>query len=151
MGLQSHGSSNFGNFRIPTWESRDKMTFGCWPRGQTQRILKGGRWWLPSSPGHGESCGSMFAHGLSMHQKCFTYALTNLLFGLCKSVWVIDPLVACFGPHLGTPAHPSTPEVLWIRNVPQLFILPLFSHLDSQLSLSRSLGVCQLNTPCNNS
>jgi len=22
-----------------------------------QRILYGGRWWLPSSPGHGESCG----------------------------------------------------------------------------------------------
>jgi hypothetical protein len=25
--------------------------------------------------------------------KCFNYALTNLLFGLCKSVWVIDLLV----------------------------------------------------------
>jgi hypothetical protein len=33
---------------------------------------------------HGESCESMFAHGLSMHQKCSNYALTNLLFGLCR-------------------------------------------------------------------
>ncbi len=24
--------------------------------GVTQRILYGGRWWLPPSPGHGESC-----------------------------------------------------------------------------------------------
>ncbi len=34
----------------------------------------------------GESCESMFAHGLSMHQKCSNYALTNLLFDLCRSV-----------------------------------------------------------------
>jgi hypothetical protein len=31
-------------------------------------------------------CESKFARGLSMHQKCFSYALTNLLFGLCMSV-----------------------------------------------------------------
>jgi hypothetical protein len=29
MGLQNCGSPNLGNFGIPTWESRDKMTFGC--------------------------------------------------------------------------------------------------------------------------
>jgi len=39
----------------------------------------------PSS-GRVESCESMFAHDSSMHQKCSNYALTNLLFGLCKSV-----------------------------------------------------------------
>ncbi len=39
MNLQSRGSPNFGNFRTPTWESLDKMTFGCWPHGQAQRIL----------------------------------------------------------------------------------------------------------------
>jgi hypothetical protein len=26
-------------FRLLTWESRDKMRFGCWPRGQAQRII----------------------------------------------------------------------------------------------------------------
>jgi hypothetical protein len=31
----------------------------------TQRILYGGRWWLPSNPGHGESCESKVACGLS--------------------------------------------------------------------------------------
>jgi len=34
--------------------------------------------------GRGESCESMFAYGLSMHQKCYKYALTNFLFGLCE-------------------------------------------------------------------
>jgi len=29
MGLQSYGSPNFENFGTPTWESQDKMTFGC--------------------------------------------------------------------------------------------------------------------------
>jgi len=38
------------------------------------------------SPGHGESSEFVFARGSSMHQKCFNYALTNLLFGLCRSV-----------------------------------------------------------------
>jgi hypothetical protein len=44
IGPQSYGSPNLGNFGIPIWEFRDKMTFGCWPRGHAQRILKGGKW-----------------------------------------------------------------------------------------------------------
>jgi hypothetical protein len=42
------------NFGTPTWESREKKPFGC--SGVLQRILYGGRWWLPPSPGRGESC-----------------------------------------------------------------------------------------------
>jgi hypothetical protein len=37
------------------------------------------------NPGHGEFCESMYACGLSMHQKCSNYALTNL-FGLCRFI-----------------------------------------------------------------
>jgi len=33
-----------------------KEPFGCSLRSETQRILYGGRWWLPPSPGCGESC-----------------------------------------------------------------------------------------------
>jgi hypothetical protein len=44
------------NFGIPTWESREKESFGCSLRWALQRILYGGRWWLPPSPGRGESC-----------------------------------------------------------------------------------------------
>jgi hypothetical protein len=45
------------NFGTPTWESREKEPFGCSLSRALQRILYGGRWWLPPSPGHGESCG----------------------------------------------------------------------------------------------
>jgi hypothetical protein len=44
------------NFGTPTWESRENVPFGCSSRGELQRILYGGRWWLPPSPGRGESC-----------------------------------------------------------------------------------------------
>jgi hypothetical protein len=44
------------NFGTPTWESREKEPFGCSLGKALQRILYGGRWWLPPSPGRGESC-----------------------------------------------------------------------------------------------
>jgi hypothetical protein len=44
---------------------RDKKPFGCGPRGELQSIIYGGRSWLPPSSGHGESCESRIAHGLS--------------------------------------------------------------------------------------
>jgi hypothetical protein len=31
MGLQSHGSPSYENFGTPTWESQEKMPFGCGP------------------------------------------------------------------------------------------------------------------------
>ncbi len=45
------------NFATPTWESREKEPFGCSLSGVVQRILYGGRWWLPLSRGRGVSCG----------------------------------------------------------------------------------------------
>jgi hypothetical protein len=47
--------------------------------------------------------------------KYFNYAPTNLLFGLCRFVWVIELLVNLPSPHPGTTARPSIPEVLWTR------------------------------------
>jgi hypothetical protein len=47
-----------------------------------------------------------------MHQKCSNYALTNLLFGLCRSVNIINPLITCPSPHLEAPPRPSTPQML---------------------------------------
>jgi hypothetical protein len=47
--------SNPRQFRVPTWESREKEPFGCSLGRELQSILYGGRWWLPPSPGHGES------------------------------------------------------------------------------------------------
>jgi hypothetical protein len=59
MTIQSPGSPNRDNFETPLWESRDKKPFGCNLRGVTQSILYGGRWWLPPSPGRGESSESV--------------------------------------------------------------------------------------------
>jgi hypothetical protein len=85
------------------------MTFGCWSRSQAQSILWEGRWWLPPSLDHGESCEFVVACDSSMHQRCSNYALTNLLFGLCRSVWVIG----CFQYSLSPSRSSSTPLYPW--------------------------------------
>jgi hypothetical protein len=69
MNSQSPESPNRDSFGTPPWESRDKKPFGCGCRGVTQKILYGGRWWLPPSPGRGESCESRIARDLSMLQN----------------------------------------------------------------------------------
>jgi hypothetical protein len=65
MTSQSLGSPNRDSFGTPPWESRDKKPFGCGCRVEAQSMLYGGRWWLPSNLGRGESCESRVAHGLS--------------------------------------------------------------------------------------
>jgi hypothetical protein len=55
MVAQSPESPNRDSFSTPLWESRENVPFGCSLRGRTQRILYGGRWWLPPSPRRGES------------------------------------------------------------------------------------------------
>ncbi len=84
-GPPSGESPNFGNFKTFNLGVTRKMKFGCSPYGQSQIILWEGRWWFFPNPGHSESCGSVYANGSSMHQKCFNYALTNL-FDLCRSI-----------------------------------------------------------------
>jgi hypothetical protein len=116
MGFQSRKNPNYGNFETLIWEFWDKMTFGCWSCGHAHNILWGGRWWLPPSLGHGEFCESVFARWSSLHQRCSNCALTNLWFGLCRFMWAIDLLVNLRNHHPGTPACPSTPEVLRARD-----------------------------------
>jgi hypothetical protein len=71
------------NFGTPTWESQEKEPFGCSPRNVAQRILYGGRWWLPSSPGRGVSCGP----------KCPWFVPTPKGVPECElTTWVV-----CFG------------------------------------------------------
>jgi hypothetical protein len=59
MNAQSTGIPNRDKFGTPLWESREKVPFGCRCGGVTQRILYGGRWWLPPSSGRGESSESV--------------------------------------------------------------------------------------------
>jgi hypothetical protein len=87
MSVQSLESSTRDNFGTPPWESWEKVPFGCGSRGVTQRILYGGRWWFPPSPGRGESSESKVARGLSQHQMEAEWVLTNLGLGFgCRIV-----------------------------------------------------------------
>jgi len=56
MVVQIPGTPIRDSFGTPTWESREKEPFGCSLDGELQSMLYGGRWWLPPSPGRGESC-----------------------------------------------------------------------------------------------
>jgi hypothetical protein len=60
MAVQSSGSLartiSGVHFGSPFRESWEFVPFGCSLHGELQRILYGGRWWLPPSPGRGESC-----------------------------------------------------------------------------------------------
>jgi hypothetical protein len=47
MMAQSPGSPNRDSFGTPLWESQDKEPFRRGRDGATQKILYGGRWWLP--------------------------------------------------------------------------------------------------------
>ncbi len=69
MSAQIPESPNRDSFETPPWESQEKEPFGCKCGGELQKILYGGRWWLPLSPGRGESSESKVARGLSQHQK----------------------------------------------------------------------------------
>jgi hypothetical protein len=66
---QSCKTSSLSDFETPIWDSHleswDKKSFGCHSCGEVQSILYGGRWWLPPSPNHGESCESEVARGSS--------------------------------------------------------------------------------------
>jgi hypothetical protein len=90
MGSQSRKSPHFGK----CWDSHlgvlgqnDIWVLVPWPgteytiRGKVMVSLKFELWWV------------LWIHGcmwLVHAPKCSNYALTNLLFGLCRSVWVIE-------------------------------------------------------------
>jgi hypothetical protein len=57
----------------------------------------------------------MYACGLFVHQKCSNYALTNLLFGLCIFIWIIDLLVICPSPHHEALARLSHPQMFQVK------------------------------------
>ncbi len=133
MGLQSCGIPNFGNdiWVLDSWLS-------------TKYSIRG-KVMASSSLGRAKSCESMFTDGSSMHQRCSNYALTNLLFGLCRSVWVIDLLANIPSPHLGALAHPSNLEVLWAKertSMPFRSIVFIFGFIVEFIKELRGASIC---------
>jgi len=78
--------------------------------------------------------------------KCFNYTLTNLLFGLCRFVWVIELFINLPSPISELQHTLLPPKCCKLGSAPQLLLFPLSSPLDSQLSPSRSLGVHHLKS-----
>ncbi len=126
MNVQSLESPNWDSFGTPLWESREKQPFGCKCSGELQRILYGGRWWLPLSPGRGESSESEVACGLSQHQKGAKWVLTNLLVGLDAGPrnWISLSLFLVYPGAFSTPLSP--PLVLEAGSVPRVPEIPQF-------------------------
>ncbi len=84
MGLQSRGNPNFGNFKTHLGVLGQNDIWVLVPWLGTEYTVRG-RWGLPPSSGRGEFHEFVFARGSFVHQKCSNYALTNLLFNLCRS------------------------------------------------------------------
>ncbi len=86
--VESYGHSKFrescwDNFETPFRESKEFVPFGCSLHCELERILYGGRWWLPPSLGRGEFCVS----------KCLWLVPTpkgvpNVKLTLCGWFWM---------------------------------------------------------------
>jgi hypothetical protein len=134
MGPQSWKIHNFGNFEIPIWESRDKMSFGCahvercrvYYKGKVVASPKFGPWWV---------LWIQFCMCLVLAPK-----VPSLLFGLCRSMWVIERFSFFLIPSRSS-TTPLYPKMLQMREHARTLCSFVIFISDLQLSLSRNLGV----------
>jgi hypothetical protein len=87
------------------------MPFGCSFSGELQRILYGGRWWLPPSSGRGESsesseskCPWLVPTPRGVPEWELTLLWLVLDVGSCKNI--IVPLPSLILGFLARPFHP---------------------------------------------
>jgi hypothetical protein len=108
MDAQIPGSANRDSFETPPWESREKVSFGCSLDGELERILYGGRWWLPPSLGRGESSEFKLPVACPNIKGVSECELTNLWLVLdarsCNKI--IVPLLSLIPELLTRPSHP---------------------------------------------
>jgi len=108
MNVQNPGTPTRDSFGTPSWESREKEPFGCSLGGELQSILYGGRWWLPLSPGRGESCVSKCPWLVPNTQRCSRMLTNPFVVGFgCRLE--LDNLVSLPSLISGLLARPSTP------------------------------------------
>jgi hypothetical protein len=108
MSLQSPGSPNWDSFRTPPLESQDKKPFGCRSRGQTQKILYGGRWWIPPSLSRGESSEHVLPMACPNTKGDSKCELTNLWLVLMQDrvAKYVVPLLSIIPELWSHPSHP---------------------------------------------
>ncbi len=143
MDAQSPGSPNRNNFETPPWESREKVPSGCSFRGELQRILYGGRWWLPPSPGRGESSESKLPVDCPNTKGVPKCELTHLWLVLdarsCNKI--IVPLRSLIPELLACPSHPFYCQKL--GTAPSFNSFRISTYLDLQVGITRNFGAHQ--------
>jgi hypothetical protein len=130
MDAQSPESANRDSFGTPLWESWEKVPFRCSLHEELQRILHGGRWWLPPSPDRGESSESKLPVACPNTKGVPECELTNLWLvldaGSCNKI--IVPLSSLIPELLARPSHP--PLVLEIGSGPKFNSFRISTYLD---------------------
>ncbi len=125
MGPQNRENPNFGNFR--SLRTNYIWVLVLWPgikytiRGKVVASPKSEPWW---------TLWICVCPWFIRAPKCFNYTLTNLLFGLCKSMWVIELLVDLPNPIAKLQHALLPPKCYEPRSTPQFFLLPMSSPLD---------------------
>ncbi len=114
---------------VPTVRQNDIWMLVPWPctkytiRGKVEASFKSGSWWV---------LWVRVCPWLVHAPKCSNYTLNNLLFGLCKYLWIIHFLVNLPSPHLKAPARPFTsPKYSKPRSAPQFLLFLMSSPFDS--------------------
>jgi hypothetical protein len=140
MSSQSPGSPNRDSFGTPPWESRKKMSFECSLRAELQRILYGGRWWLPPSLGRDESSESKLPVACPNPKGVSECELTNLWLVLdvrpCNKI--IIPLPSLIPELLAHPSHP--PLMLEVGSGPKFQLLSHFHILGPSSGSNTEFG-----------
>jgi hypothetical protein len=93
---------------LSTWESQEKWHLGLDRMSNKIKYYKGEGASPKSKPSW--VFWVLVCLWFIREPKCFNYALTNLLFGLCKSIWIIYLFIIHLNPHLKVPACSSYPQ-----------------------------------------
>ncbi len=143
MNSQSPRTPTRDSFKTPPWESWEKKPFRCSLGRELQSILYGGRWWLPPSPGRGESSESKCLWLVPTPKGVLECELTLLWLVLdadsCEII--IVPLPSLILGLLARPSYP--PLVLEVGSGPQVPTFCNSAYLDPQVGLTRNFGARQ--------
>jgi hypothetical protein len=90
IGLQSYTSPDFKNFEVGS--PGTKWYLGVGPMAKDKEYYKGGGGGFPQVQAMLSFVNTCLPVARPCIKKASNYALTNLLFGLCTSIWIIDPL-----------------------------------------------------------